>query len=248
MRAYSKGVLKILRFPDAHGTLARLLMQSSTHTQSQTTKPAWDELIVAARAGDDEALGAIMADLHSYLLTVADDNLGDRLRAKFGPSDIVQQSFFEAQQAMPSFHGSSEEEIRAWLKKIVMHNLVDSARRYTDTQARDIERETYIDRRADEAVAWDGLLCPASKTPSFYVSRSEIDEQMMEAVVSLPASQRRVVESRHRWGRSYQQISTELGISENAARSLWTRAMTNLREKLVDDDGQSQRRTKAGPR
>ena len=229
-------------------TDARTPLDDRQLAKPDSAKPAWGELIVAARAGDDEALGAIMAELHSYLLAVADDNLGDALRAKFGPSDIVQQSFVEAQQAMPTFQGSSEEEMRAWLKKIVMHNLLDSARRYTNTEAREVVREVRFDRRADDAKAWDGVLCSNSMTPSVLIRRAEADEQLMEAVASLPARQRHVVEQRHRLERSYQQIGAELGIAEGAARSLWTRAMKNLREKLVDDDRPSQQRTKPDPR
>ncbi len=210
-----------------------------------SAKLEWGELIVAARAGDDVALAAMMSELHSYLLTVAEDQLGEKLRAKFGPSDIVQQSFVEAKQAIPKFSGSSEEEMRCWLKQIVLHNLVDSARRYTETQSRDVQREVSLDAGPEGGQLWDAVLCSNSETPSVFIRRAENDRQLMDAVDALPTGQRDVVVMRHGLGRSYQQIGAELGIAEDAARSRWMRAMQNLREQL-NDGGQTQRRIDNG--
>jgi len=207
-------------------------------SNASTEAPDWAQLIQAARSGCDVALGAIITELQGYLLSVANQNLGTGLQAKFGASDVVQQSLMEAGKSIETFEGNSEAELRSWLKRIVMHNLIDASRRYTGTQARNADREI----PADGFDGWDEVNCGRTSTASWLVSRKETDLELMDAVRALPPRQRTVVEKRHRWGQSYQQIADTLSISEPAARNLWSRAMQNLRDKLVNDDGQTRKR------
>jgi len=185
----------------------------------------WSELIDAARGGCDVALGQIVARLRGYLLAVADQGLGDGLRAKFGASDVVQQSLLEAHESIGQFHGSSEGELRLWLRRIVLHNLVDSARRYTATQARNIGQETSL----ETLPRFERALVNGDPTASWQLQRKEVDLQLLDAIGRLPARQRRVVELRHRWGRSYAEIARELDTTEASVRKLWSRAVGQLK-------------------
>lgn len=197
---------------------------------TEITHQDWPALINLARNGDDEALGLIITQLQEYLLVVANQGLSDNLQAKFGASDVVQQSLIEAQQSIASFNGNSEGEIRAWLKKIVLHNLVDSARRYTNTRSRDSEREIPFENI--------GQTLPCNgETPSWFLRQDEIDLQLLTALNQLPERQRQVVEQRHRFGRTYEEIAAELGATEVAVRKLWSRAIKKLRHLLASDHG-----------
>ncbi len=197
-------------------------------------KSEWSVLLEAARRGDSEALGAVCERLREFLLLIADDGLGDDLRAKLGASDVVQQSLLEAQCEFDRFSGTSEAEFRAWLKRILRHNLIDSARRYHQTQKRDVTREISFDtgsRRRD--------LAGQQKTASSLMCRRETDEELLRAVTGLPQRSRQVIELRHRDGLSHAEIAEKLGISEVATRKLWSRAVEQLRQMLdVNDDDQ----------
>ena len=207
---------------------------------SPTANCHWHDLLDDARLGGKESLEQIANEVRSYLLAVTDARVGDQLRGKFGASDIVQQSLLEASQTFDSFRGNTEAELKGWLKRIVIHNLTDEARKYSNTQSRDASREVAINAK-DE---WREVTCDRSPTASQVVSRNEQSVQLLQAVHRLPERQREVVESRHRRGRTYQQIAEELGITDNAARNLWTRAMHNLREMLSEDNGQLREQTK----
>ena len=56
--------------------------------------------LIAARAGSSEALGRALEACRRYLLLVAEQDLDPDLRAKGGASDLVQQTFLEAQQGI----------------------------------------------------------------------------------------------------------------------------------------------------
>lgn len=184
----------------------------------------WPQLIQAARGGDNRALGKIAKELNDYLLAVAGSRISSDVRAKFGASDVVQLSFVDAKKSISDFSGTTEPELRAWLKKIVIHNLADTSKLYTRTQARSVNRE----ETAIDGMAEDRLVGKPSPTRREGVTRQEL----AAALQSLPERQRYVVEQRHRDQRSYSDIARSMGISEVAARKLWGRAMDGLRKRL----------------
>lgn len=201
------------------------LPSNPSATPSKWEPCDWERLIASARNGHEPALVKILQQVKEYLLAVAAGQLSEGLQGKFGSSDIVQQSMIEACQDFGAFRGDSEAELKSWLKRIVLYNLTDEARRYTHTKSREASREV----TADEGDLLSALACPKSRTASWMVSRNEESIRLLHAVAKLPTRQRTVVEARHRWAKSYQQIGAELNITETAARSLWQRAMQNLR-------------------
>jgi DNA-directed RNA polymerase specialized sigma24 family protein len=76
-----------------------------------------------------------------WLALLARLQVGPKLRAKFDPSDIVQQNLLEACQALPNFRGHSEPEFHAWLRQILAHVLAHAWRHYQQTGRRDVSRE-----------------------------------------------------------------------------------------------------------
>ena len=186
----------------------------------------WTNLIRQAREGDDSALGLIVSRLRNYLLLVANAEMQPSIRSKFCGSDIIQQSMLEAHQAIGAFRGTTESELKAWLKKIVLSNLVDETRRYQKTRKRDTSREVPVDWHAQP------LAQPNGQTASWMVSKNEFDQQLFIAIHELPARQRHVIEARHRDAMPYSKIAVELNITEDAARKLWTRGVNSLRRTL----------------
>ena len=200
---------------------------SITSTDDSQRELSWEELIGAARNGCDESLALIVGQLRDYLLLVARGGIGDQLRSKFSGSDVVQMSLIDASRSINKFHGSSEAEIRAWMKEIVLNNLFDESKRYTQTERRSIGRERSMDQAA--IVLQDAI----GETPSVMLRRKESDTQLRRLIGRLPQQQRRVVEGRHRYGFSYSEIASQLGISESAARSAYSVGTGKLREWLL---------------
>lgn len=190
----------------------------------------WPELILAAREGCNEALGEISKRVRSYLLLVAHDHFQQGVRAKFGASDIVQLSLMEAYEDFGQFKGESEYELCAWIKRIVINNVIDQSQRFTLTQSRDNKRE--IPLTACTTTADSSQL-----TASTLMRRQETDVELIQAVAKLSFKQQRVVELRHRFGYSYAEIAEQLDTSEPAVRMLWSRAVSQLKN-LLDQMGE----------
>jgi len=188
----------------------------------------WQQLIDAAREGCDVALGEIFSRTRGYLLLVANHRLDSGLlHAKFGASDVVQQTQMEAYEKFDQFCGGSEAEYRAWIKRIVVNNVIDASKRYTNTQSRDCCREVPIESSVHP---FDVL----QLTASTIMSRRESDHELERAIRKLSPRQQQVIRLKHRFGYGYAEIAIQLQISESAVRLTWSRAINHLKNLLAN--------------
>src|SRR5712692_2106916 len=77
-----------------------------------------------------EAQGLALERFRHYLLLLARLHLGDRLQAKFDPSDVVQQTLLEAHRKQAQFRGKSEPEMAAWLRQMLACTIADALRAF----------------------------------------------------------------------------------------------------------------------
>jgi RNA polymerase sigma-70 factor (ECF subfamily) len=181
----------------------------------------------AARDGSRDALGSALEACRRYLLYVARHQLDGGLRAKGGASDLVQETFLEAQQAFDHFQGNSEEELRAWLRRLLFHRAVKFGRRYRTTQKRLLARETAL-TTADR----DGGPCAALPSPSTQLMAHEQAQRLRQALERLPDDYRRVITLRYVEQCPFEEIGRLMRRTPNAARLLWLRAVERVKLEL----------------
>jgi RNA polymerase sigma-70 factor (ECF subfamily) len=187
--------------------------------------------LAAARAGSRDALGQVLENYRAYLLLIANRELDPEIRAKGGASDLVQETFLEAQRDFGRFQGTTGGQLQAWLQEILQHNVANFVRHYRYTAKRAVGREVRLDA---ETPSGQQAAEPAMETPSpsgHAVAREQA-EQIEEAVARLPEDYRRVVQLRYQEGRSFQEIAQALDRSENAVRKLWLRAIERLQQEM----------------
>lgn len=189
------------------------------------------ELLRQARAGSAEALGALLQVFRPYLLAIANQELDSELQAKGGASDLVQETFLEVQRGIGDFRGSSERELLAWLRQILLHNLANFSRQYQVVAKRQIAHELSLDQSSHrdlrDALAADG------SAPGDRVVLGEQLHRLEQAVSQLPSPYREVVLWRNLERLSFDQIGQRLGRTDKAAQKLWARAIRALK-KLLD--------------
>src|SRR5262249_59553636 len=111
----------------------------------------------AARAGSREALGQALEECRGYLLLLAQRELDPALQPKGGASDLVQQTFLEAQKDFDRFQGDSEAEWLAWLRRLLLNNLANFTRSFRSTGKRQFEREVPLPAAGSSAGPGAGL-------------------------------------------------------------------------------------------
>jgi RNA polymerase sigma-70 factor (ECF subfamily) len=185
----------------------------------------------AARAGSREALGKVLEAARQYLLTIARQEFDADLRAKNSPSDVVQETFVEAQRAFGQFQGDTEAELLAWLRQLLLHRVGKLRRRYRDTQKRQLAREVALGGD-DSGGGLAGVLAAGTLSPSGQAMENEQDQALQAALGRLPEDYRRVITLRYQDQLPFEEIGRLLERSPEAARKLWARAVERLFEEL----------------
>src|SRR6516225_5694461 len=189
------------------------------------------QLLAAARAGSPEALGQVLETFRAYLLLVADRELEPEVRAKGGASDLVQDTFLEAQRDFAGFHGTSEEELRAWLCRVLLNNVANFTRQFRQRAKRDVGREVSLEAGGSSHERGAGLAAD-TLSPSEEALAQEQAQALARAMERLPPDYRQVLALRHEEQLTFEQIGQKMERTANAARMLWLRAVERLQKEM----------------
>ncbi len=188
-------------------------------------------LLNRARAGSRESLGQILEACRAYLHTVASAKRDLGLQAKGGVSDLVQETFLEAQRDFDQFDGVSEEELLAWIRQLLLNNMANFTRIYREAAKRSIDREVRV---GSDSAAFDLAENVAANdlSPSGMVLAQEQAQKLQCALERLPDDYRQVLLLRYQEQRPFEEIAGQMNRSANAVRKLWMRAVERLQDEL----------------
>jgi RNA polymerase sigma-70 factor (ECF subfamily) len=192
------------------------------------TDPDHSALLERARAGDAEALQAMLCRHQAALRTYMRLHADPMLRARESCSDMVQSVCRECLQELGTFEFRHEPAFRKWLFQKAMSKIIDR-RRYWLAERRDPARE---------------LPAPEDLRASFlsasgFAIRNE-DLAALEACYDqLPADYRHVITASRLVGLSHAEIAAEMGRNEGAVRMLLNRALARLSRLMREREGSS---------
>lgn len=177
----------------------------------------------AARAGSDDALGALLEAFRPYLLLIA-GAAGDAIpAAKDAPSDLVASAVRRAVDDFDQFRGESPAELAGWLRGILLHHITDVGRRYR-ADKRHAGREVSLDAGDSTPLLRDRLAAPGP-TPDQHLLRQEEAGRVRAALERLPGPYAQVLLLRQRDGLPFEEVGRRLGRSAESARKLLDRAL-----------------------
>jgi RNA polymerase sigma-70 factor, ECF subfamily len=189
------------------------------------------ELIRQAQAGDEAALGALLAAHRDHLRHLADQGLPARLKARVDASDIVQQTCLSVFRQIAEFEGSDPAQFAAWLRQMHERNIQNAVRDQLRTRKRGDGRE--------ERLAGLDVDAPHQVTPSRHAMQREASVLLAQSLERLPEAEREVLRLRYLEGRTLVQISGDLDLSKDAVVWLMQKGMKRLRQWLPRNDGDS---------
>ena len=191
-------------------------------------------MLDAARAGSEVALNGLTDSCRPYLLAIANKELTSDLRQKVNPSDIVQETLMSMCRDIERFNGTTRKDLLAWLRGFVVNDLRETRRTYR-TAKRQLSREASLDGISPEPrCAYHG-----PPTPSTEASTREQALLLRDALLQLPEDKRRVIRLRTWEGLSFHEIGQQMDRTPEAARKLWSRAISSLTQLITNDEGLS---------
>jgi RNA polymerase sigma-70 factor (ECF subfamily) len=197
-------------------------------------------LFTSACAGSNASLGRLLTLYANYLKLLVTAQMDDRLRGRVSASDIVQESFFEAHRDFGQFRGQTPGEFVAWLRRIVVNNILRMVEQHVLTEKRDVRREISMEeigRRLEQStVRLETLLAAEDQSPSGCAVQREDEIRLADTLAQLPADYREVIILRHIEGLPFEDVGKRMGRSAGAVRMLWLRALKLLREQMGNDE------------
>ena len=193
-----------------------------------------DQLLTEARQGKGESLGALLQFYRNYLYLLARTQIDLHLQARANPSDLVQETFLQACSHFHQFRGSTEKELLAWLRRILVHNLARLVEKQILAQKRNVRREVSLERYRtllhNSSEHFEMALVSSCSSPSVQAQRRELAALVADQLARLPAPYRDVIVLRNLEGLAFDEVAKRMERTPGAVRVLWLRALDHLRQ------------------
>ena len=145
-------------------------------------------------------------------MLIAHAELDGELRKKFGPSDLVQETCLHAQRGFADFQGTTNAELRAWLRQIMLNRCRNAQIAYRHTDKRDVGRECSTTGTSSVLGPFADLAGDAT-SPSGQAIAGEEALQVARAMASLPKDYEEVIRLRNWEDLGFKEIATRMGRS-----------------------------------
>lgn len=169
-----------------------------------------------------------LENYREYLRLLADHQLYPWLRGQLDPSDIVQQTLLKAHENHDQFRGSTDHELRGWLRAIMARSLLDAARghrRRNGDAMRSLETAF-----AHSSARLEALIVSEQSSPS---QKAILAEQLVDLAACLrrlPDDQRTALELRYLRGLSVAAVAEQMGRPPVSVTGLLYRGTRALRD------------------
>jgi RNA polymerase sigma-70 factor (ECF subfamily) len=199
-----------------------------------------DELLRLAAAGDCDSWEALVGRSRNRLRRMVAFRLDQRLQGRVDASDVLQDAYLEAWQALEGYVHRPEVPFFLWLRGIVGNKLRELHRHHLGTQMRDPRREVSIHGVAlseTTTTAMAAQLLGNLTRASEEAVRLELKLRLQDALNAMDPLDREVLALRHFEQLSPIETARVLGIKEKAAGMRYVRALRRLKDILSDLDG-----------
>jgi len=195
--------------------------------------PTNEELLHAARDGDEAALAVLVERHRRRLERMVGLRLDRRLQGRVDPAGVVQEACRAARDKFAQYQADPRLPFFLWLRLEVGQKLVDVHRFHLGTKMRDAGQEVSLHRGALPQVTSLSLaehLLGKLSTASHAAMRAELKIRVQEALNSMDPHDREVLILRHFEELSNAEAAQVLGINPSAAVNRYVRALKRLKD------------------
>jgi RNA polymerase sigma-70 factor (subfamily 1) len=182
-----------------------------------------------------ESTNQALEEFRGYLETLTCIQVSPRLRSKFGLSDVMSQTLWEAYQALDRIRELDEPARKRWLRRMLVNNLLEEIKRWK-REKRDYRAEQPLDADADaSSCRLQSWLAAEDASPSEQEVQQEEALRLLEALSRLPDRQREALILQRYHGWKLREIADHLNCTVNAVAGLHAHGLMKLRELLESE-------------
>ncbi len=193
---------------------------------------SWElEMLELARAGNGDALNALLAESYDPLLVAVGFEIGQQLSPTYTAEDCVQDTYSYVVAHIADFAPNGEGAFLGWLKRIARSRAIDAARAAGAAKrgggARRVRVSDDMASRIGDSI---DAVAAESGTPSRVFARKDISSAVRVALGQLNENERLVIVARLFENEDWPVIASNLGNTVSGVRSIGHRALTKLQE------------------
>src|SRR5262245_18617014 len=200
------------------------------HDQPRPDSEETRSLLDRAAAGDPEAPGDLMARHRAALRRFVDLHLDPAVRARVDPSDVVQEANADMARQLADYLARRPMPFHLWARKAAYNRLLNAHRDHRAGR-RDVRREATAPDQSSLVLARS--IVDRGPSPSEAVAAREVAAQVAAAVEGLERADREVLLMRQVDRLPYEEVACLLGVTAEAARQRYGRALIRLRRALA---------------
>jgi RNA polymerase sigma-70 factor, ECF subfamily len=193
-----------------------------------------------------QTLGELFNRHRDRLKLMVGLRLDHRLQGRVDPSDVLQETYLEAMDRLPSYLQDRPMPFFLWLRFLTAQRLQILHRRHLRTKSRDAGREVSLSHKPLPAVSSEALaarLIGRNSTPSEAAMRAETRAQLQAALDAMTSIDREILALRHFEQLTNAETAQMLGLRESTASQRYARAILRLKDLLGSLPGFTQARS-----
>ena len=163
-----------------------------------------------------------------------------RLRPRVSTSDVLQESYLEAQKRLDEYIGAGTMPFYLWLRRVTALKLIELQRHHLATEKRAAGKEIPIEHVATLHATSEGMavsLLAQGPSPSEEAVQVELKAALEAAFERMEPIDRDVIALRHFERLTAPETAEVLGIKEEAAQKRYLRALKKMRAILATVPG-----------
>ena len=189
------------------------------------------ETLLSAHGGDERALHKLINDHLPWIEQRVRKRLSPSVRAEGDTQDFVQEALVEVLRDGPKFAIDSTDGFRALMARIVENTLIDR-QRYMHRAQRDRRRQRELPSGSVVDLSVAGARGGSVTSPASHAARTERQAWLRLALELLAPEDREAIRLRDWEELSFPEAGQRLGLSEEAMRKRYRRALPKLARKL----------------
>lgn len=196
--------------------------------ESDDTKIGDLELI--CQSNDRETFNEILLKYRDRLRKIVAMRINPKLQGRIDASDIIQDTYVEASRTLESYLEKPKQSVFLWLRHLAGEKLIQLHRFHFDAQKRNVEREVSLSCEMPQASSYSlaSRLIGSASTPSNIAIRNENKLRLEKALDQMNPVDREVLVLRHFEQLSGKESAAVMGLSHNAIKKRYVRALEKL--------------------
>jgi RNA polymerase sigma-70 factor (ECF subfamily) len=185
---------------------------------------------------EPQSTNRTLEEFRAYLETLAYIQISPRLRSKFGRSDIISHTLWEAYQELDQLRALDEQGRKRRLRRMLINNLLEEIARWKAGR-RDYRRERSLETDADaSSCRLQSLLVADEPSAGEQAAAREEGLRLLEALSRLPERQREALILQRYHGWKLREIAEHLNCTVNAVAGLHAQGLKKLRQLLSESE------------